>query len=163
MTIYVSLIKHNDYVISKLACKSRNLSQIQSPALKLCLRNLRLHQGTNKTTSKPDHDCSMFCGTWALLSCFHVFQARHTGPYLLLTGMSTPGKIGKSIECFLLVKKTSHYRVRSKLFGNGLMTFPRLMSSNNCSSKMTAEVFPLRHYANIPECFRPANYINVYF
>ncbi|MEE6522716.1 hypothetical protein FKM82_021325 [Ascaphus truei] len=63
--------------------------------------------------------------------------------------MSTPGKIGNCLECFPLLNNLSHCRMMDfKLFGNGLITPPRLMGSNNCFSKIIADVFPPWHCVN---------------
>ncbi len=59
--------------------------------------------------------------------------------------MSTPGGIGVCFECLPLVNKLPHCRMMDfTLFGNGNFTLP----SNNCFSKIIADVLPPWHCVN---------------
>lgn len=54
----------------------------------------------------------------------------------------TPGKISHCLQGFLLVNSSSHCQTVSfSLFGDGLMTLPKLMSSSSCFCEVMADVF----------------------
>ena len=64
--------------------------------------------------------------------------------------MSLPCQIGICLEYFPHINIHCHCRMMySKLYGNGIITVPRLMGSNNCLSKLVTDTFPFRHCINI--------------
>ncbi len=73
--------------------------------------------------------------------------------------MSTPGLIGVCFECFLL-NKLPHVEWWTL---NWPYYSSQIDGSNDCFSKMIADVLPLWHCVNTPEGFRPANWQNFCF
>lgn len=62
-------------------------------------------------------------------------------PWGEFSEVSALGKIGSWLERCPHVNNVFHFRMMDfKLFGNGLITLPRLMGTNNCFSKIIAEV-----------------------
>ncbi len=61
--------------------------------------------------------------------------------------MSTPGRIGFCLECLPIVNNLPHCRMMDfTLFGNGLITLPRLMTATIAYN--IADVFSLWHCVN---------------
>ena len=90
-------------------------------------------------------------GVWDVDLVFFTISFEHftDWPWDKLHGKSTPGQIGNCPECFSLVNNLSLCRMMdSKLFGNDLITLPRLVGGNNCFSKIITDVFSPRHCVN---------------
>lgn len=69
-------------------------------------------------------------------------------------GTSTAGKIGSCLKCFPPVNNLSQCRLMDfKLFGNVLLTLPRLTGSNNCFS--ITDIFPLGIVLTLTRMLKP--------
>lgn len=80
---------------------------------------------------------------------FSLFFKHYTSwPWGEFSGTSTPRKEWQ-LSCFPPVNNPSHCTMMNfRLFGNDLLAFHRLMSSNNYFFKITADVFPPWHCGN---------------